>query len=89
MHRHSAVQSPSGRGMCRITVEVPIGRILQGTVVGGHGGNQERKEKRRKGRGRRKNTIALLTSLCLSDKMVEDSPHSGGELRVRIKTNRN
>jgi hypothetical protein len=36
--------------MCRITVEVPIGRILQGTVVSGRG-NQERK-KEKKGEGK-------------------------------------
>lgn len=32
MHRHSAVQSPTGRGMRRINVEVLIGPFLQGTA---------------------------------------------------------
>jgi hypothetical protein len=37
--------------MCRITVEVPIGRILQGTVVGGRG-KSGKKGKEEKGEGK-------------------------------------
>jgi hypothetical protein len=74
MHRHSAVQSPSGRGMCRITVEVPIRRILQGTVSGQWTGKPEKEGKEEKGRGIRKNSIALLTSL-LFDRILETRPY--------------